>query len=77
MARFGKILKDDVDPNEIHPRDLTSDCYYVKHRSGQIDIARAGRMVEVFDLYHDLGIVLQRIDHAGGRLNPKFQEPRL
>jgi hypothetical protein len=77
MARFGKILKDDVNPSEIHSRDLTSDCYYVQHRSGQIDIARAGKMVDVFDLYYDLGIVLQRIDHAGGRLNPKFQEPRL
>ena len=72
-----RILKEQVWPDEIHPRQLTNDCYYVHRSDGQIDIARAGKMVEVFDVYHDLGILLTRIKHAGGRRNPKFQEPEL
>lgn len=77
MALSAKIVKSDVDPSDIHPRDLTTDCYYVHHKSGQIDIARAGKMVDIFDTYYDLDILLVRIRHAGGRRNPKFQEPQL
>jgi len=77
MAVSAKILKEDVDPDEIHPRDLTTDCYFVLRSDGQIDIAKAGGMVHVFDTYHDLGICLKRIRHAEGRRNPKFQEPQL
>lgn len=78
MARSSvKIVKEDVDPSGIHPRSLTTDCYYVHHKSGQIDIARAGRMVDVFDEYYDRGILLKRIKHAEGRRNPKFQDPEL
>lgn len=77
MALSAKIVKTDVDPRDIHPRDLTTDCYYVHHKSGQIDIARAGKMVDIFDTFHDLGIVLTRIKHSGGRRNPKFQDPQL
>lgn len=77
MAQSARILKEDVDKSEIHPRDLTTDCYFVHRKDGQVDIARAGKMVEVFDAYHDLGILLRRIEHAWGRRNPKFQEPQL
>lgn len=71
-----RIIKEDVDPRDIHPRDLTNDCYYVYRKDGQVDIAR-GTMVRIFDTYHDLRIILVKIKHAEGRLNPKFQEPRL
>jgi hypothetical protein len=77
MANSVKILKESVDPNEIHSRNLTTDCYYVRRTNGQTDIARAGKMVDVFDFYYDRGICLERIYHAGGRLNPKFREPNL
>lgn len=77
MALSARIVKENVDPGDIHPRQLTNDCYYVHHKSGQIDIARAGKMVDVFDTYHDRGVVLTRIKHAEGRLNPKFQDPQL
>jgi len=77
MAQLAKILKKDVDKSEIHPRDLTTDCYFVHRKDGQVDIAKAGKMVEVFDAYYDLGVLLCRIEHAGGRRNPKFQEPQL
>jgi len=72
-----RILKEQASPGDIHPRQLTNDCYYVHRVDGQVDIARAGKMVEVFDVYHDLGILLRRIEHSGGRRNPKFQEPEL
>lgn len=77
MAQSAKILKEDVDKSEIHPKDLTTDCFFVHRKDGQVDIARAGKMVEVFDTYHDFGILLSKIEYAGGRRNPKFQEPQL
>lgn len=77
MAKSIKILKEDVNPRTIHPRDLTNDCYYIYRVDEQIDLAQASGMVCVFDAYHDLGILLRRIVHAGGRRNPKFQEPQL
>lgn len=76
MAQSARILREDVDPGGIHPRDLTTDCYFVRRADGQVDVAR-GAMVRIFDTYHDLGIALRRIWHAGGRRNPKFQEPEL
>lgn len=77
MPPSAKIIKSDVDPSDIHPRDLTTDCYFVHHAGGQIDIARAGKMVDIFDTYYDLGVFLARIKHAGGRRNPKFQDPQI
>lgn len=77
MATSAKILREDIDPTSIHPRDLTTDCYFVHRIDGQVDIAKAGGMVHVFDTYHEFGIKLRRIIHAGGRRNPKFQEPQI
>lgn len=77
MAQSAKILKEDILPDQIHPRDLTTDCYFVHRADGQVDVARAGSMVHVFDTYHDMGIRLRRIKPAGGRRNPKFQEPTI
>lgn len=77
MAASARILKEDVHPSDVHPKCLTTDCYFVHRVCGQVDIAKAGGMVHVFDTYHDLGIRLRRIIHAGGRRNPKFQEPEL
>jgi len=72
-----KILKERVSPSEVHPRQLTNDCYFVRHSGGQTDIARGGGMVRIFDTYHDLGRRVERIWHCGGRRNPRFQEPEL
>jgi hypothetical protein len=77
MAKAARVVKEGVDPRLISPKNLTNDCYFVCRADGTVDIARAGKMVEVFDTYHDLGIVLSRIAHAGGRLNSRFQEPNL
>lgn len=70
------ILKEDVDPNEISTGDLTTDCYFVHHSGGKIDVAR-GSMVRIFDDYHDRGITLTQIEMSGGTLNPKLNKPRL
>lgn len=77
MAASAKILREGVDVGAIHPRDLTTDCYFVHRIDGQVDVARAGAMVHVFDTYHEYGILLRRIEHAGGRRNPKFQDPEI
>ncbi len=77
MAQSAKILREDVDLGSISPKDLTTDCYFVYRGDGQVDIARAGSMVHVFDTYHDYGIRVTRIKHAGGYRNPKFQDPLL
>jgi hypothetical protein len=77
MANSAKILREDIDASSISPRDLTTDCYFVYRLDGQIDVAKAGGIVHVFDTYHDYGIKLKRIKHAGGYRNPKFQEPQI
>jgi hypothetical protein len=71
-----QVVKEGVNPREIDPKRLTNDCYFVYRKDGNVDIAR-GSMVRIFDLYHDLGILLLRIIHAKGRRNPKFQEPEV
>jgi hypothetical protein len=77
MANSAKILRENVDISSINPRDLTTDCYFVYRVDNQVDLARAAGLVHVFDTYHDIGIKLKRIKHAGGYRNPKFQEPQI
>lgn len=69
-----KVVAQDVHLWEIDPKKLTTDCYTVIHKDGTVDVVR-GRMVGIFDQYHDAGIKLQKIQHSGGTRNPKFQEP--
>jgi hypothetical protein len=71
-----QVVKEGVNPREIDPKKLTNNCYFVYRQDGNVDIAR-GPMVRIFDLYHDLGIQLNRIIHAKGTRNPKFQQPEV
>jgi hypothetical protein len=70
-----RVVAQDVQLWEIDPKKLTTDCYTVIRKDGIVDVVRAGKMVYVFDHYHDLGIRLQKIEHSWGRRNPKFQDP--
>ncbi len=77
MAKSVKVLREDVSPGDFHPRDLTTDCYFIHRKCGQVDLVKGSGMVPVFDFYHDMGILLSKIKHAEGRRNPKFQEPQI
>jgi len=70
-----KILHENVTLCDIDPSKLTSDCHTVIRKDGVVDIVRAAKMVDIFDVYHDLGVRLQRIEVSGGRRNPKLQSP--
>lgn len=72
-----KVVKEDVQLYEIDPQKLTSDCMTVIRMDGIVDVVRAYKMVDVFDMYHDLGIRLKKILLCGGVLNPKRQNPCL
>ena len=68
------IVKEDVDPSGIAKKELTTDCYFVHRKDGQVDIAR-GSAVHIFDEYYDRGIYLTQIEMSGGSLNPKLNKP--
>ena len=72
-----KLLRSDLDPTEINPRNLTSDCKYVEKTNGRVDLVKEVSSVRVFDYYWDQGVRIRRIWHAGGTRNPKFQEPEI
>ena len=74
MAKDIKVLKEDIIPSDIAPREMTTDCHFVHHDSG-IDVVRGVSMVKIFDYYHDQGKKITRIEVAGGQLNPKLCEP--
>ena len=70
------ILLENVDMSSISKGDLTTDCYVVERKDGQIDLTR-GAMVSIFDIYHDKGVEIVRISQAGGTLNPKLHSPKI
>jgi hypothetical protein len=72
-----RVVKEDVNLYDIDPRKLTSDCMTVIRMDGIVDIVRSYKMVDVFDMYHDLGVRLKKIELCGGVLNPKNQKPCL
>lgn len=72
-----KIVKEDVHLYDIDPKKLTTDCMTVIRMDGIVDVVRAYKMVDVFDMYYDLGVKLKKIQLCGGVLNPKTQEPSL
>ena len=72
-----QVLRENVDLSEIDRKKLTSDCKFVKRKSGQIDLVRCYGPVKVFDYYWDRGISILKIWHAGGSRNPKFQQSEL
>jgi len=74
MAKDVTVLKEDIIPNDIPTREMTTDCHFVHHDSG-IDVVRGVSMVSIFDYYHDKGKKITKIEVAGGQLNPKLCEP--
>jgi hypothetical protein len=72
-----RVIAQDVHLSDIEPKNLTNDCYVVVRKDGVIDVIKARRMVDIFDHYYDLGILLKSIDFSGGRRNPKLQEPEM
>jgi hypothetical protein len=70
-----KVLKEDVDLATLVPRNLTTDCKFVRRATGEIDLVRCYKVVQIFDYYWDRGIKILKIWHSGGTRNPKFQEP--
>lgn len=74
-----KIVAEHVDLPSLDKKYLTNDVYAIRYEEDDrewVDLAR-GRMVDVFDAYYDLGVVVKRIWHAGGYRNPKLQECEL
>ena len=69
------ILKEDVDFKYVRKNTLTNDCKFVLRATGEVDLVRAYKAVDIFDYYYDRFIMLKKIWHAGGTRNPKFQEP--
>ena len=75
MAKDVTILKKDIIPSDITPKELTTDCHYVERVCGMVDVVRGVSMVKIFDFYHDKGIKIKSITVSGGALNPKLCEP--
>ena len=75
MARDVSIVKEDVVPNDIQKKQMTTDCHFVYLSDGKIDIVRGQTMVKIFDYYHDKGKTITKIEVSGGQLNPKLCEP--
>ena len=76
VKQLGTVLLEDIDPTDYPGTKLTTDCHFVYHEGGQIDLAKGG-MVAIFDHYHDQGIKLSRIKLAGGNRNPKNSKPEI
>ena len=61
---------------DVNTYDLPSDSYliYYKDKEGEkIDICRAARMADIFDLYYDrFGGVIKKIDYSNGRVSPRI-----
>jgi hypothetical protein len=69
------ILKEDIDLSSFSVKGLTNDCKFVRKKYGEVDLVREYSSVKVFDHYWDRGVKIEKIWHAGGSRNPKFQEP--
>lgn len=71
-----EILFSDVASDVANNQTLPSDSYlvYYSDKEGKkVDICRASRMVDIFDLYYDrFGGTIRRIDYTKGRMNPKI-----
>lgn len=71
-----ELLFDGITDNTINNYNLPSDSYlvYYSDKDGRkVDICRASRMVDIFDLYYDrFGGTIRGIDYTKGRMNPKI-----
>jgi hypothetical protein len=74
LAKDVTVLKEDIIPNDIPTREMTTDCHFVHHKGG-VDVVRGVSMSKIFDYYYDLGKKITKIEVAGGQLNPKLCEP--
>jgi len=70
-----KVVAEDVNLYDIITGQLTSDCHTVIRKDGVVDIVRAYKMVDIFDVYYDLGVRIQKVQLSGGTLNPRTQPP--
>ncbi len=70
MAKDVTVLKEDIIPNDIPGREMTTDCHFVHHDSG-IDVVRGVSMVCIFDYSYDKGKKISKIEVAGGKLKHK------
>jgi len=77
LAKEVSVLKEDVIPNDVPTKKMTTDCHFVHRIDGKIDIVRGVSMMKIFDHYHDKGVRITKIEVAGGQLNPKMNEPTL
>jgi hypothetical protein len=76
-----KVIGEDVDFPQVDTKYLTNDCYVISYSEEEgdrvmVDIVK-GRRVDIFDEYYDLGMIISRIDLAGGTRNPKNSAPEL
>lgn len=56
-----QILAENIDMGDVEVRNLPSDCHTVVRDDGVTDMVLAEKRVDIFDLYHDLGIKLKKI----------------
>jgi len=77
LAKEVSIIKEGVNLSSVSLKDLTTDCHFVHREGGKVDVVRGQSMVKIFDVYHDKGIKLTKIEVSGGQLNPKLCDPRL
>ena len=75
MQERVRVVAQGVNPRDIDPRKLTSDCMVVYREDNIVDIVRSYRRVDVFDFYYDMDVTLKRIELSGGVLNPKTNKP--
>lgn len=76
-SRYGcEILKHNCTLEEAKATDVPKDAYIVTYVSnGKVcyDLTRAGKRVNIFDMYYDgMGDVIRSIDWGYGKINPKL-----
>lgn len=72
-----KVVAENVHLYDIVSSKLTTDCHTVIRKDGIVDVVRAYKMADIFDMYHDLGVRIHKIELSGGVLNPKTQQPEM
>lgn len=76
-----KMVGERVDLEALDPAYLTNNVYAIRYYDDERDKSLIdlviGKRVDIFDAYYDLGYEVERIWHADGRRNPKFQECEL
>ena len=75
MSKDVLVVREDIIPSDVPAKKMTTDCHFVHRKDGKIDIVRGVSMVKIFDHYHDKGVSINKIEVAGGQLNPKLCKP--